>query len=28
VLQTDQGWRIGGSQVQEQLRVSATPEGG
>jgi hypothetical protein len=28
VLQTEQGWRIGGSQVQEQSRVSATPEGG
>lgn len=28
VLQTEQGWRIGGSQVQEQMRVSATPEGG
>ncbi len=28
VLQTEQGWRIGGSQVQEQKRVSATPEGG
>jgi hypothetical protein len=28
VLQTEQGWRIGGSQVQEQSRVSATPEDG
>ncbi|NQU48558.1 MAG: hypothetical protein HQ519_07915, partial [Planctomycetes bacterium] len=28
VVQTDAGWRIGGSQIQEQLRVSATPEGG
>ena len=28
VVRTATGWRIGGSQIQEQLRVSATPEGG
>jgi hypothetical protein len=28
VVQTDDGWRIGGSQMLEQQRVSATPEGG
>ena len=27
VVQTDAGWRIGGSQILESLTVSATPEG-